>query len=472
MGDDRFLIKNVALNGETPPLDVLVAEGKVQALGNLAVEGIPGINGEGAALIPGLHDHHIHLYATAAAMNSLSLPTDKITTYEDLGLLLSGRNEAENSLRVINYNGPDTELLDRWALDKLIPDRPLRVQYRTGSLWVLNSCAIEAVLEESAAIPECFELDSRGRVNGRLWRADAWLRAHDRRSPPSLESLSRQLARYGCTGVTEASYTNDQQQVNALCNSIHNDNFLQSVSIMGQPGLVVDGPDNCALGPVKIMLDESRLPTLESLANTICLSHDEGRNVAAHCVTVPELVFYLSALEVAGVMPGDRVEHGSLIPEGIIDSLAEMDMTVVTQPAFVVERGSMYCDKLAEEEINDLYRCASLMRRGIKVAGSSDAPYSSFNPWAAIDAATHRTIKTGRVLGFDEILSYEEALALFLGDAYDPGGPIRKVDVGVAANLCLLKPPHQRDPLDPVSATVIDGKMIYCATSTRDHCIL
>lgn len=43
------------------------------------------IEGHGGALLPGLHDHHLHLNAMAAERRSLNLATDAITSPTQFG---------------------------------------------------------------------------------------------------------------------------------------------------------------------------------------------------------------------------------------------------------------------------------------------------------------------------------------------------------------------------------------------------
>ena len=98
------------------------------------------------------------------------------------------------------------------------------------------------------------------------------------------------------------------------------------------------------------------------------------------------------------------------------------------------------------------------------VAASSDAPYASPDPWAAIAAAADRRTAAGQPLGEDERVDPATALAMYLGDPADPGGPPRRVAPGQPADLCLLKAPL-RDVLagpsaELVRATVIAGRIV------------
>ncbi|HEY4946392.1 MAG TPA: hypothetical protein VII19_00735 [Acidimicrobiales bacterium] len=47
-------------------------------------------------------------------------------------------------LRAVGYDGTSGDRLDRWVLDDMVPDRPVRVQHRSGHQWLLNSAAVQS----------------------------------------------------------------------------------------------------------------------------------------------------------------------------------------------------------------------------------------------------------------------------------------------------------------------------------------
>jgi predicted amidohydrolase YtcJ len=102
------------------------------------------IDAAGRILLPGLHDHHVHLRALAAAAASVSVGPPRITTASELAARLRTA-EAElppgGWLRAVGYHESVAGELDRHVLDRLLPRRPVRVQHRTGALWVVNSLA-------------------------------------------------------------------------------------------------------------------------------------------------------------------------------------------------------------------------------------------------------------------------------------------------------------------------------------------
>jgi predicted amidohydrolase YtcJ len=186
--------------------------------------------------------------------------------------------------------------------------------------------------------------------------------------------------------------------------------------------------------------------------------------VAVHCVTEAELVFALAAFREAGTRPGDRIEHASVTPPALLGQLAELRLTVVTQPNFVAERGDAYLAELPTCEHDWLYRCRSFLQHDIPLAGGTDAPFGNADPWAAMHAATHRQTQSGQPLGSGEALAPEQALALFLGHPETPAQP-RKITTGAVADLCLLDRTwsEARGSLssDHVRATLGDGELIF-----------
>jgi predicted amidohydrolase YtcJ len=151
-------------------------------------------------------------------------------------------------------------------------------------------------------------------------------------------------------------------------------------------------------------------------------------------------VLALAALEVTGSASGDRVEHGAVIPDDAVATLRRLGLTVVTQPALVHERGDRFLADVDADDRPFLWRCGSLLRAGVNVAGSTDAPYGPADPWRAMRAAVDRRTAGGQPIGETERVTPRQALDLFLTPLDDPGGRARRVVPG-ATDLCLLHVP-------------------------------
>jgi len=461
-----LIIRNVEVDG-CAGLDVRIEAGCVAEVG----AGLPGeadeLDGKAGALTPGLVDHHIHLFALAAQAQSLTL--DGVRSASDfeagIGAALAARAPGR-WLRVTGYHEAMAGELGRALLDRMAPRHPIRVQHQTGSLWVLNSLALAAVGAEGAS-DDCIERDAAGRPTGRIWRGDAWLRERLADDPPSLAPIGRQLAAFGITAVTDASVTTDAAGAARLAEA-HRDGALPQRLVLMSGGELVAPPDGAfEVGPLKVLLDDHDLPPLDEFVTRIGQARAWRRPVAVHCVTAGELALTLAAFEAAGARPGDRIEHGGVVPTEAISVIRALGLTVVTQPAFVAERGERYLAEVEPREQADLYRCASLRVAGIPVAASSDAPYGSPDPWRGVAAAVGRLTDAGQSLGAAERVSAAEALSMYHGDPASPGGARRRIEPGAAADLCLLKVPLAealRAPsADLVGATLIGGRVVFAA---------
>ena len=434
-----LLIRNVEVAGR-PGLDVRLAGGRIAEVGPDLARGGEDLDGRGGALIPGLVDHHIHLLALAAQAQSVVL--DQVADARGLAAALRAGAAARPPgawLRATGYHERMAGDLDRHVLDALVPDRPLRVQHQTGSLWILNSRALDAIT--GGDLPPAVERDAAGVPTGRIWRGDDWLRRRLGNAPPDLAPVGRALAACGVTAVTDASATTNPQSAAILAAAVRAGALPQRLTLMSHGPLEAPDDGAFATGPLKILLDDHALPDLETMVADIGRARREGRGVAVHCVTASELAVTLAAFETAGARRGDRIEHGGLIPPDAIAELRALGLTVVTQPAFVFERGDRYLADVEWAERGDLYRCASLLAAGVPVAASSDAPYASPDPWTGIAAAVRRRTRAGRPIGPAERIDPDAALALYLAAPEAPGEGPRRILAGAPADLCLLDAP-------------------------------
>ncbi len=458
-------IRNVEVEGR-PGLDVRIEAGRIAAIGRRLPGQGPDLDGRGGALIPGLCDHHIHLFGLAARADSVAL--EGVSGPADLAARIAAAVAAKPGgawVRALGYHEAMAGDLDRVALDHLAPHHRLRVQHQTGSLWMLNSLALESVCGDGD--PPGVERGADGQHTGRVWRQDAWLRSRIGAEPPPLAPIGRRLAAFGITTLTDASVTTDADVATRLADARRVGDLPQRLTLMSGGPLETPADGAVAVGPMKVLLDDHALPDFDDFVDRVGRARTWGRPVAVHCVTAGELALSLAVLTAAGARPGDRIEHGGVIPAGAIPQLRDLGLTVVTQSAFIRERGDRYAAEVEAGEQDDLYRCASLRAAGVPVAGSSDAPYASPDPWLGIAAAIDRRSAAGRVLGAAERLAPAEALSLYLDAPDAPGRRPRTVTVGAPADLCLLASPL-RDVLaspgrDQVAATLVAGDVIHLA---------
>jgi len=183
-----MIIRNAEIEGVVT--DVQLADGAIAKIGR-GISGDKYFDAKGGVLIPGLHDHHIHLNATAAAMNSVRCGPPEVNSEAELIQALNA--SGEGWLRGVGYHHSVAGEIDRKWLDKHGPKRPVRIQHRSGRLWILNSLAMAKM---SITKPS----------NGRLLDGDVSLRGKSHF--PDLTPLVNRLLSYGMTGVTEVTPSN------------------------------------------------------------------------------------------------------------------------------------------------------------------------------------------------------------------------------------------------------------------------
>lgn len=454
----NLLIRNVEVAGRAG-LDVRIEAGRVAVVGADLARGGREMDGRGGALIPGLADHHIHLLALAARADSVDLT--RARGADDLAVRIAAACASRPAgawVRAFGWHEALAGDLTLADLDRLAPRHPLRIQHQTGALWLLNSRAL-------AALGEGDDPQGLDRRAGRLWRGDAWLRSRLPPSPPPMAPVGAQLAAYGVTALTDASVTTDSAAAAILADAHRSGDLPQRLLLMSGGPLDAPGDGAFAVGPVKILLDDHALPDLDAFVARILAARAQGREVAVHCVTAAELALTLAAFETAGARPGDRIEHGGVIPVEAIGQLRSLGLVVVTQPAFVRERGDRYLSEVASADSGDLYRCASLLAAGVPVAASSDAPYATPDPWVGIAAAMDRRTAGGATLGAGEAVPAAAAISLYLDDPAAPGRRTRKVGPGAPADLCLLDAPLAavlaRPSAERVRATLVGGVVVH-----------
>ena len=424
---DRWLLKHVVVQGVL--LDCRLRDGAVAQLapGLVRYQGESLLEAHGGELLPGLSDHHVHLRALAASVASIDLRG---------GALGDAVASGTGWLRII---GAGTEL-SRSDVDEVFATRPVRVQHRSGALWTLNSRALDLLA------PGATDDELR---TGQFWRNSTRLRAllptHDH---VDLTETGRLLSSHGITHVTDATPHLDPA-------GIAIDQHLLSLATAGD-------------GPLKIVIPDHEPPEFDHLRDQIARTHASGRGVAVHAVTSAALAMFIAALDSVGPHDGDRVEHAAVCDDAAAARLSELGVTVVTQPTVFARHRESF---LAESDNQDrafLWRYAGLLRAGVKVVASSDAPYGDLSPWETIRTAVTRDQGRGESVDSATVLSSMQSRL------DEPAGPPRQVAVGEAADLCLLScgltyalRAAVESGSGSVASTFVQGRLVYPAPPAR-----
>ena len=437
---DDLLIK--CANLDVGQRDIRCLDGMIAAIDDdlTPLDNERVINAKGGSVIKGLYDHHLHLFSLAARRYSVDCGPPQITTAEELKRILA-ETSGHGWIRGIGYHESVAGELTTAQLDQWQRTRPVRIQHRSGRVWYLNSAAKS-------------ELGLSKRDTNQLFRQDDWVRAQLPIPADIYENLgevSADLAAFGITHVTDATPTNDE----AARHSIGQYCVNQIVELMGGMGL--------HQGCYKIILDDYQLMDLGELVQTIRRAHEINRTIAIHCVSRIETIFALSAIEEAGAVVGDRLEHGMVMSQELIDWASKLGLTVVPNPCLIYDRGDQYLVDAEPRDVRHIQPIRSLDQAGVHMLGGSDAPFGSINPWRAMQSAVDRTTLAGKTLTQHESISPTIALRLFskFGTKTKTIYPV----VGEKADLCLLDRPWKDAESNLASlrvlATVCQGRLSY-----------
>ena len=380
------------------------------------------------AVATGYRDDHLHLLACAAARRSVDVQAaasvgemlDIVGHAARSSASLRMRQDCQDSaegnggdsrqwLRVWGYD--DSLLAERRhptasELDAVTHAVPTVLHHVTGHVAVVNTAAGRALGLTSGEV-----LVERQDLLAAVPRDD-----HSATVACVAEILA-DLAAAGITACTDATHTNDVAALELLAEAAAE---VPSVNVtvmvgadrldslgdldFGETVLSSEGADDAdavRVGHAKVMPphdDDS------AIADLVAAARAHRFPVAVHVMDIDTLQATLDALEAHPPLPAgmatsgarrtvpDRIEHCALALPEQLDRIARLGVKVVTQPSFVTRRAQKYRDQLSTTEQEWLWPLGSLLRRGICVTLSSDAPTAPSDPAEWIEAATSRDL--------------------------------------------------------------------------------
>ncbi len=470
-----ILIRNARVGLEGIPADVRIRSGIITEVHSGIAKHADEreFDARGGALLPGLHDHHLHVLSLVASMNSVQCGPAHVGSLEQLGAALrAAMPDGSGSVRGVGYVESVAGELTRGLLDSVTGDVPVRIMHRSGALWMYNTAALERYgMFDERVLGEGVERDVAGVPNGRFWRADAWLGTVVSSEQVSLSQLAQvgaELASLGIVGVTDATVSLSASAQDLFARAMSSGALPQRVQLLAAEGpLVEDPPPGLSWGPAKYVIGDHGEADLQSVIDAIRSARAAGRAVAIHTVSLESFALLMAAFAQVPAVVGDRIEHAAVVPHAMLDQLASLGVSVVTQPGFIADRGDELSADLGEDWEDSLYRLDSIRRIGVGVALSSDAPYGPLSPWVVMQAAATRVAPNGAIIGAAERVDARYALERYLSPLDQPGAPARELTVGAPADLVLLHHPLEgvwsRLPNNPVRMTLINGEAVWSA---------
>jgi predicted amidohydrolase YtcJ len=217
-----------------------------------------------------------------------------------------------------------------------------------------------------------------------------------------------------------------------------------------------------------------RIPE-ETLYRVAKRSHELGWQLGIHTIGDAAVEMAVNVIErVLEESPREDarpyLHHVSVMPpEATLQKMADLDIIVASQPAFMYWLGPFAVEALEGEREQTNNPQKTLLKRGIRMSyGTDGAPT---DPRVELWSAVMREGWDGKVYGPGERVSLEEAIrAITMGTAYMNFDEKKKgsLEVGKLADMVVLgrdiltiDPNEIRDI--PIEMTVIGGKVVYSA---------
>lgn len=357
----------------------------------------------GSVAFPGFVDPHLHLLAVAARRLSVDCSAEAAPTINNIVDRIRAHIRTLPAGTWVRAEGYEEIHLEerrhptRTDLDVAAPDHPVLLHHGAGSVVVANTRALRELGLDVGGGPSAeagmlVGLESLLNERVPLLDHDELVRA--------LGSVSTELGQAGVTGCTDATVTNGLDRYNFLRRLTVEGVILQRLVVMpgfdhiaefAEAGLSFgSGDGRTRVGHVKVVPPED--VDVVVLRDQVKTAHRAGWPVAIHVVDVDQLDAALGAIEVSPAPAGtrDRIEHNALSLPEQVERIAKSGAAVVTQPSFLVHRARRYSEELSPVEHDWLYRVGSLLRAGVTVAGSSDAPIAPARPLEVAMAAMSR----------------------------------------------------------------------------------
>lgn len=506
----------------------VLAVGKASEIEALAGHETRRIDLAGRSAIPGINDGHQHMLLFGLEQSEVNLHPTQLSTMEQLldrigakareippGEWILGRRYDHFHLTPARH--PTAAELDRVA-----PDNPVYITRTCGHMGVANSRALAlAGVGPDTPDPKGGELgrDDAGQPNGLLMETaqelikNALPPLSQERLVGALELAGDLFLARGITSVTDAGLGLRQHFDDYLAYRAAADSGRLKVrtylALTGGPNgierqaeaerlMTGQGDERLKIGPVKLFADGSAggktaamtLPYTcacdnrglfvysdEELNHWAETYHRKGYQLAIHAIGDAAIDQSVTAVKraLAGAPRTNhrhRIEHcGFTRPDQIAD-MARLGMIPAPQPIFVYEFGELYVDILGEDRPAGAYPMRSWRDAGLKPVASTDTPVSDFDPMKNLYCMVTRKTDRGRVLGQDERLSMEEALAAMT--EYGAHGSFSekekgRLTAGQLADVAVL----DRDifAVEPemlletqVDMTLLDGDVVYQRT--------
>lgn len=490
-----MLIRNVRpvpLTGAAPGVLGAPASSEPVDL-DLPHAGHPGqvVDADGAWLVPGLWDAHVHLGQWTLATSRLD--TSDADRVEDALELVRTRLASRPGEAVVGFGHrpspwpapPTTAALD--AVSDVVPIVLVAGDAHHG--W-LNSAALRALgLPRRADVvseDEWFDVSARLSDVLGAEQVDAAAYASTLRAAAALGVTGLVDLEFGDSPLTWADRWAPGLDLLRVRVGTYAADLDDVVAAGLRTGDAIDGHDRLRVGPLKVISDgalttgtawcceeyaATHPPTHgapnqspEELRELLTRARAADLEVAVHAIGDRAVGVALDAVEAAGAR--GSVEHAQLVRREDVDRMAALGVRASVQPAHLIDDRDT-TDRVWPGRGARSFALRWMADAGVPLAFGSDAPVSRLDPWLAMAAAVHRSGDDRAPWHPEQSLTAREALAASVDGVLDPASardvvllgddPLRQVGPPdeVARHLLGLR--------QQVLLTMVDGEAVHRA---------
>jgi predicted amidohydrolase YtcJ len=492
--------------------------GRVVALDDAAaaLPAVRVVDLQGATVLPGFIDAHVHLAWTGLRARSVSVASClSVEGVLDVIHRAAGDRPFGSWVDIVGYDQrPLGRHLSATELDAVSPGRKVFVMHDSGHACVVNTAVLNL-------LPAGVSHDNGVLVEQGM----AAVRAL--RQPYSIDELVDAIEQAagdcvaeGVTTCAEAGIgagliSHSPVELAAYQRAVEQDRLPLRVQLM----VAVDalhpvgahsdddcprgldlgirtgfGGERLSIGALKIFTDGGMMARTAALTRPYCgldhcgqlyaepelltelivHGHRSGWQLAIHAIGDRAVDVALDALSHAQqVRPRPhtrhRIEHAGLVRPDQLARFARVGAVAVVQPNFLWYLGDDYAAILGEHRAPWLYRGRSFVEHGITLVGSSDRPVTPGAPLRSIQFMVQRATRSGLIIGPHEGVGVDEALRAYTRDAAFACGledDLGTVTPGKQADMVILTDDPRRIDSSRIAdigvvATVVAGAVVF-----------
>lgn len=469
--------------------DVVLAEGRITDIAPTGALRLTGdtLDADGAFLVPGLWDHHVHVTQYALAVRRVPLD--------------GAASAAEAAQRMAAAPVlPDGRRIGVGMRDAFWPDEPslALLDAATGDIptYLINADIHSIWLNSAAIAREGFDAPDGMLREGPAFEVGLRMNLGD---PLSVDAAVREMAadaaRRGIVGVVDLDLMWNAESWSRRIASgfdglriefgIYPNDLERAIAAglrTGDP--LPASPDGLVrVGPFKVITDGSlgtrtaacshpygddpddrgvlAVPP-DELLRLMTTATGAGLACAVHAIGDEANRYALDAFAATGAW--GTIEHAQLVARSDIPRFARLGVGASVQPEHAVDDRDL-TDTIWAGQTATPYPLRSLVEAGANVLLGSDAPVTPLDPWAAMASAVFRTRDGREPWRAEEALPFETALA-----ASTHGGSLHpsRIEVGGTADLVLCAVDPRTADADAlrsmdVRATLLAGRATHLA---------